>query len=332
MSCSASRSVHNIVPGWRVEEVSELQRNDGDLFGRVVTAMATPFNENDEIDYGSLEKLVNHLIENRTETILVSGTTGESPTLTSQEKMELLKKTIEFAGGRAKVIFGSGSNNTRASVETSIAAEAAGAQGLLVVAPYYNKPSQAGIFAHVQAVSNAVSVPIIVYNIPGRCGVNIEPETMIRLARECSQVKAIKDSAGNVDQTAELAARLSAGGEAPDFRIYCGDDYLTLPMLSVGACGVVSVASHVVGSEIGAMVDAFFAGDFDKARTIHYKYLPVFKGLFAAPNPTCLKYFLSRMGLISSRLRLPLVPLDAKQKSQMDALLESANLLTPSSI
>lgn len=308
--------------------MSELLKNDGDLFGRVVTAMVTPFDEDDQIDYGSLERLVNHLVDNKTDTILVAGTTGESPTLSASEKTELLKKTIEFAGNRARIIFGAGSNNTRATVEASIAAEAAGAQGLLIVTPYYNKPSQKGIIAHVKAVSNAVSVPILVYNIPGRCGVNIEPETMSTMARECEQVKAIKDSAGNVDQTAALAS----SSNPADFRIYSGDDYLTLPMLSVGACGVVSVASHVIGKDIRAMIDAFFAGDLDRARSLHYKHLPIFKGLFAAPNPTCLKYFLSRMGLISSRLRLPLVPLDSQEKARMDALMESAELLSTSSL
>ena len=302
--------------------------NDAKLFGRIVTAMVTPFDENGEIDYASVERIVEYLVKNKTQTILVAGTTGESPTLSSEEKIALLKKVIQFADGRVRVIFGSGSNNTESSITLSKEAESAGAEGLLIVAPYYNKPSQAGIIAHVQAISESTDLPVIVYNIPGRCGINIEPNTMIRIASECPRVLAIKDSAGNVDQTAELAAKV----ESDKFRIYSGDDYLTLPMLSVGACGVVSVASHIIGSQIGDMIDAYFEGDSEKARSIHYNYLPVFKGLFLAPNPTCLKYVLSRMGLMGAKLRLPLVPLSDAEKLKVDKMIEEAGLLSQTSI
>ncbi|MEZ4486525.1 MAG: 4-hydroxy-tetrahydrodipicolinate synthase [Cyanobacteriota/Melainabacteria group bacterium] len=313
----------------------EIINNDDTLFGRVVTAMVTPFDEKGEsIDYGSLEKLVEHLIANATETILVAGTTGESPTLTGDEKIALLKKVIEISAGRAKVIFGAGSNNTKSSVESAKAARDAGAEGLLIVAPYYNKPNQEGIFAHVKAVADTVDLPILVYNIPGRCGINIEPATMVRLARECPGVKAIKDSAGNVDQTAQLASLFSNSGSKSDsdFRIYSGDDYLTLQMLSVGACGVVSVASHLVGKQLKELIDAAMDGDLDRARGLHYRYLPLFKGLFVEPNPTCLKYILSRMGICSASLRLPLVPLSQERKKEMDSLMEASGLLSGSSI
>lgn len=301
--------------------------NDDKLFGRIVTAMATPFDDNGKIDYSSLEKLVNHLIENNTDTILVSGTTGESPTLSANEKIELLKKTIAFADGKAKVIFGSGSNNTEASIKASQEAEAAGAHGLLIVAPYYNKPSQDGIIAHVKAVSDLTSLPIIVYNIPGRTGVNILPSTMVWMIEQCPRVMAIKDSVGDIDQTAELARQVGN-----DFRIYSGDDYMTMPMLSVGACGVVSVASHIIGKEIRAMIDATLSGDLEKAREIHFKYLPVFKGLFIAPNPSCLKYVLYRMGITTSILRLPLIPLSDEQKLKIDSIMDEIGLLSSSSV
>lgn len=311
----------------------EIINNDDTLFGRVVTAMVTPFDEKGEsIDYGSLEKLVEHLIANATETILVAGTTGESPTLTADEKLSLLKRVIEISAGRAKVIFGAGSNNTRSSVESAKAAREAGAEGLLIVAPYYNKPNQEGVFAHVKAVADAVDLPILVYNIPGRCGINIEPMTMVRLARECPGVRAIKDSAGNVDQTAQLAGLFSGSNFDPDFRIYCGDDYLTLQMLSVGACGVVSVASHLVGRQLKELIDAAMDGDLDRARELHYRYLPLFKGLFVEPNPTCLKYILSAMGICSASLRLPLVPLSPERRKEMDSLMEASGLLSGSSI
>lgn len=309
--------------------MSKLINNDASLFGRIVTAMVTPFDEGGDIDYACVEKIVNHLIDNKTDTILVAGTTGESPTLSSSEKLALLKKVIEISGHRAKVIFGAGSNNTRASMESAKAAEQAGAQGLLVVAPYYNKPSQEGILAHIKAVSDATKLPVLVYNIPGRTGVNIEPATMAEMIKQCSKVKAIKDSAGNVDQTAQLASMVSGD---TDFRIYSGDDYLALPMLSVGACGVVSVASHVVGSQIRSMMDFALSGQIDKARELHYRYLPVFKGLFVAPNPTCLKYFLHRMGLCTTALRLPLTPITDQHRAKMDSIMEELGLLSKSSI
>ena len=301
--------------------------NDDKLFGRIVTAMVTPFDDNGKIDYTALEKLVNHLIDSKTDTILVAGTTGESPTLTQQEKLELLKKTIEFSSGRTRVIFGSGSNNTESSIRSSQEAEAAGADGLLIVAPYYNKPSQDGIIAHVKAISDLTSLPIIVYNIPGRTGVNILPSTMVWMIEQCPRVKAIKDSAGDIDQTAELARQVG-----DDFRIYSGDDYLTMPMVALGACGVVSVASHILGNEIREMLDATLSGNLEKAREIHFKYLPVFKGLFLAPNPTCLKYVLSRMGLTTSILRLPLVPLSDEQKHKVDSIMDEVGLLSSSSL
>jgi 4-hydroxy-tetrahydrodipicolinate synthase len=290
---------------------------DAPLFGRVITAMITPFDDSDKVDFKAVEKLVNHLIQNGTSAIVVSGTTGESPTLDSSEKKELLKSVLDTAGNRAKVIMGTGYNDTRKSVEASKEAEKLGAHGLLVVAPYYNKPSQAGLLAHFGEVAGSTSLPIVVYNIPGRTGINITSETMIKLAEKHKNIHALKDSTGSVDQTGEIA-----GVARKDFRIYSGDDYLTLPFLSVGAAGVVSVASHIVGSQIKEMCDAFFNGNADKARELHYKYLPLFKALFAAPNPTCTKYALSKMGLCKENLRLPLVPLDAQQKAALDKVTE----------
>lgn len=295
--------------------------NDAPLFGRLMTAMVTPFDEKGDIDYAAVEKIAAHLIKTGTTTILVAGTTGESPTLTGSEKLELLRKVVELARGKARVLFGAGSNNTASSIETSLAAEKAGADGLLIVAPYYNKPSQAGIRAHVKAIADATELPLVIYNIPGRTGINIEPGTMKQIAEDSPTVHAIKDSAGNVDQTAELAA--ITGGA---FRIYSGDDYLTLPMVSVGACGVVSVASHLLGAEIVAMIEDAVAGKLDQARQAHYEHLPVFKGLFQAPNPTCLKYILKRLGFCQEYLRLPLVPLSDEQKRAMDRLVDEAGL------
>lgn len=294
--------------------------NDAKQFGSVLTAMVTPFDD-DKIDYKATERIIQHLIETNTDTIVVSGTTGESPTLSTDEKLDLLKFTKDKAGKKAKVIFGAGSNDTEKSVKLAKKAEKAGADGLLIVAPYYNKPSQEGIIAHIKAINDKTDLPIIVYNIPGRTGVNIQPKTMVKIIETCKNVHAIKDSTGDVDQMASLARLCS-----DPFRLYSGDDNLTLPFMSVGACGVVSVASHVIGKEISAMIKLFSEGEIREARALHYKYLPLFKGLFIAPNPTCVKYVLSLMGLCNESLRLPLVPLDAEQKLQIRNMLAECEI------
>jgi 4-hydroxy-tetrahydrodipicolinate synthase len=290
---------------------------DAPLFGRVMTAMVTPFDDALKIDYKALEKIVEHLIANGTNTIVVAGTTGESPTLEEAEKEELLKAVLEQTKGRVKVIMGTGSNDTAKSIKASRQAESMGADALLVVAPYYNKPGQDGLTAHFEAILKATSLPVVLYNIPGRTGVNVLPETTVELAKRCSNLHAVKDSTGNVEQAAEIA------GKARDsFRIYSGDDYLTLPFLSVGACGVVSVASHLVGKEIQAMIAAFENGNHDQARRAHYELLPLFKGLFTAPNPTCVKYALSQLGLCKPNLRLPLVTISGAPKEALERLLK----------
>lgn len=291
-------------------------KTSGDLFGRVVTAMVTPFDDNLKIDFKAVEALVEHLIKTGSSAIVVAGTTGESPTLDSQEKGELLNAVVKCANKRVKVIMGTGSNDTGKTASDSQAAEDLGADALLVVAPYYNKPSQDGLKAHFAHVAKASSLPIVIYNIPGRTGINITAETTLSLANEHANIVALKDSTGSVEQAQEIA-RLAPG----HFRIYSGDDNMTLPFLSVGACGVVSVASHLVGAEIKTMIDSFFAGKIDDARALHYLYLPFFKGIFLAPNPTCIKYALSKMGLCKENLRLPLVPLSLAERKTMDDLL-----------
>ncbi|MBY0547111.1 MAG: 4-hydroxy-tetrahydrodipicolinate synthase [Candidatus Obscuribacterales bacterium] len=290
---------------------------DGGLFGRMVTAMVTPFDDNLKIDYAATERIVEHLLNTGTTGIVVSGTTGESPVLEDDEKRELLKFVVSKVKGRASIVMGTGSNDTAKSVKASREAESLGADGLLVVAPYYNKPSQDGLKAHFSAVASAAALPVMLYNIPGRTGINITSETTLSLAEEFPNIRALKDSTGSVEQAQETA-RL--GKDC--FRIYSGDDYLTLPFLSVGGCGVVSVASHLIGVDIRKMIDSFFDGKIEDARLTHYKCLPVFKGLFTAPNPTCVKYALSKMGLCKPNLRLPLVPLSEPQRKAIDELLK----------
>ena len=294
-------------------------KTTGDIFGRLMTAMITPFDDQLNIDYKAVEKLVAHLIGTGTSTIVVSGTTGESPTLEDSEKKDLLKSVIECAGGKAKVMMGTGSNDTRKSIKLSQEAEKLGAQGLLLVAPYYNKPNQDGLKAHFSAIAKETSLPIVLYNIPGRTGINLTPETTLELAESHQNIVALKDSTGSVEQAAEV------GRLAPShFRIYSGDDNLTLPFLSVGACGVISVASHVIGSEIKKMIDFFYEGKIDDARALHYLHLPLFKGLFIAPNPTCVKYAMAKLQFCKENLRLPLVPLTDSQKAAVDQLLQES--------
>lgn len=288
-----------------------------DTFGRVVTAMVTPFDDKHKIDFAAVEKLVNHLADSGSSAVIVSGTTGESPTLDDSEKKELLKAVVSVGKKRIKVIMGTGSNDTAKSIKASQEAESLGADGLLLVAPYYNKPNQNGLKAHFSAIAESTPLPIILYNIPGRTGINIAVETTVELANDHANIVALKDSTGAMDQAQDIA-RLARS----DFRIYSGDDYLTLPFLSVGACGVISVASHLIGNEIKRMVDCFFAGDIQEAYKIHCHNLPLFKGLFTAPNPTCVKYALSRAGLCSAKLRLPLVELDSTQKKVLDDLIK----------
>ena len=294
---------------------------DATIFGRLITAMATPFDDDLSLDLTAVDRIVAHLLATGTTTIVVSGTTGESPTLEDEEKRQLLTRVIKRAAGQAKVIMGSGYNSTSKSVKASQEAEELGADGVLVVAPYYNKPSQKGMIEHFCRIAEATTLPVILYNIPGRTGVNVEVETTIELTRRAPNLHALKDSTGSVEQAAAMA-----GVARPDFRLYCGDDYLVLPFLSVGACGVVSVASHLIGKPMTEMMEHFFAGRLDQARALHYQWLPLYKGLFTAPSPSCLKYALSTLNLCKNKLRGPLIPLDEKQCESMDKLLRSLNV------
>jgi 4-hydroxy-tetrahydrodipicolinate synthase len=263
--------------------------------------MVTPFDDNLQIDYSKLDRLIEHLITTVTTTIVVAGTTGESPTLSHDEKIALFKYVVEKAAGRAKVVAGTGSNNTAESAKFSQEAEAAGVDGLLLVAPYYNKPSQEGLYQHFKTIAESVKIPCILYNIPGRTSINMDAATTLRLA-QIDNVVATKESSGNFDQISEITAN------APDgFVVYSGDDILTLPMMATGAYGIVSVASHVIGEEMTAMINAFVEGRNAEAVELHKKLTPVFKGLFLATNPTLVKASLNMMGISVGGVRLPLV-------------------------
>lgn len=289
--------------------------------GEVITAMVTPFNKNREIDYDKVEELAKYLVKNGKDAILVAGTTGESPTLTHEEEIELLSTVKRAVENKVKVIFGAGSNSTNTAVKMSKLAEKEGADAILSVVPYYNKPSQAGMIAHFSAVAESTNLPVILYNIPGRTGVNMSVETVAELANKYKNIVALKQSFGDMDVISELKLACSE-----DFMIYSGDDSLTLPMISLGADGVISVASHIFGNEIKSMIHNFKSGQLHAAKNMHLKLYPIFKKLFMAPNPVPVKSALEKIGLIKDYVRMPLVELTEEQKKELYSVLDSIEL------
>ena len=291
-------------------------------FGRVVTAMVTPFHDSGEVNYPLTEKLANHLVDNGTDTVLVCGTTGESPSLTWDEEYALFQTVKQAVGSRAKVLAGTGSNSTQEAIEATRKAEKLGLDGSLQVVPYYNKPPQDGLYGHFKAIAqSAPDLPIMLYNVPGRTSCNLLPETAIKLS-EISNIIAIKEASGNLDQVSQLS-RLSS----TEFKIYSGDDSLTLPMLSVGAVGVVSVASHLVGNSLQEMIKAFELGQVTQAAAIHLKLFPLFKALFATTSPIPLKVALDIQGWAIGNCRLPLSSGSAALRQDLTDILTQMNLL-----
>ncbi|MBR1775481.1 4-hydroxy-tetrahydrodipicolinate synthase [bacterium] len=287
-------------------------------FGEVITAMVTPFNEKREVDYGKVESLANYLVNSGSDSILVTATTGESPTLTHEEEIEILLSAKRGILGKGKVIMGAGSNSTETAVMMAKNAEKEGADAILSVVPYYNKPTQAGIIEHFSAVAEATELPIILYNIPSRTGSNMSVDTVKTLARKYQNIVALKQSFGDMDTVTELRMACPS-----DFAIYSGDDSLTLPMLSLGAHGVVSVASHLFGIEIKSMIRNFKTGDTTTAKNMHQKLYPIFKKLFMAPNPIPVKAALAYKGLIEDYVRRPLVELTKTEKTDLFFILDS---------
>ena len=285
--------------------------------GEIITAMITPFNEDLSIDYIALEKLINRLISTGSEAILVAGTTGETPTLSHEEEDELFSFVKKIVNGRVKIIMGAGSNSTQTAVKSSLNAQKAGADAILSVVPYYNKPSQKGMYAHFSAIAEAVDLPIILYNIPGRTGVNMLPATIAKLANEYKNIVAVKQSNSDLDLISDIKSLCPE-----DFAIYSGDDSLTLPMMSLGAQGVISVASHLVGNEMQKMIKAFKSGNNDEALKIHLHLYPLFRKLFMAPNPVPVKAALAHIGIIKEYVRKPLVILDSEEQKDLIAIID----------
>ncbi|WP_066062257.1 4-hydroxy-tetrahydrodipicolinate synthase [Neobacillus soli] len=284
-------------------------------FGQVLTAMVTPFDQNGEVDFNATKNLVNHLITNGTDGLVVAGTTGESPTLTTEEKVALFKFVVEIVNGRVPVIAGTGSNNTRASISLTRLAEETGVDGIMLVVPYYNKPSQEGLFQHFKAIAESTSLPVMLYNIPGRSVINMTVDTIVRLSK-IDNIVTIKEASGNLDAMAEIISQT-----AEDFTLYSGDDGLTLPVLAIGGAGVISVASHIIGNEMQEMVNSFKNGHLKEAAAAHRKLLPTMKVLFAQPNPTPVKAALNMIGISVGGVRLPLVPLNNDQELALKRIL-----------
>ena len=268
-------------------------------FGRLITAMITPFAKDGSIDWDGVATLATHLADHGHDAIAVNGTTGEAPTTKSSEKLEIIKVVKSTVGSRVKVLSGAGDNETSYTVEQAKRSADAGADGLLIVTPYYNKPPQAGIEAHFKAVASATDLPIMMYDIPGRTGVEIESDTIVRLF-ELPNIVALKDAKGNLAATSDVIARCG-------IPVYSGDDILNLPFLSIGAVGFVSVCGHTVGSQLKEMLDAWFAGDTARALEIHQKLIPVFKGTFKTQGAILTKAAMNLMGLPGGTTRLPLV-------------------------
>ncbi|MFA5098296.1 MAG: 4-hydroxy-tetrahydrodipicolinate synthase [Candidatus Margulisiibacteriota bacterium] len=289
--------------------------------GRLITAMVTPFKPDGSINYAKAEELASYFADNGCDGLVVHGTTGESPTLTHEEEYELYKVVKSAAKGRLSVIAGTGSNSTATTIASTQKAEKLGLDAALLVVPYYNKPSQEGLYQHYKAVAQSSGLPLILYNIPGRTGINMLPETIARIS-ELKNVIGLKDAAGDLNQTSAVRQLTS-----DKFLIWSGDDSLTLPMMSVGAYGVISVASHIVCGQIKEMISSFVEGRTKEAEALHRKLMPVFKVLFITSNPSPVKYALSLVGCDCGKTRLPLVePLD-REKEQIQKVMKELGII-----
>ena len=285
-------------------------------FGEVLTAMVTPFDKNGQIDFAQTNVLIDYLIDNGTDALVIAGTTGESPTLRTEEKINLFKYVVKKVDRRIPVIAGTGSNSTEASIDLTKKADECGVDGIMLVTPYYNKPDQRGMYTHFSAIAQETNLPIMLYNIPGRSVVNLTAETVINLS-QIDNIVSMKEASGDLDQVAEIIEHTPN-----DFSVYSGDDGLTIPMLAIGADGVVSVASHVIGNEMQTMVQQFKNGQVQEAAALHRELLPIMNGLFTAPSPSPVKAALQLKGIETGGVRMPLVPLTDEEISKLKLLLD----------
>ena len=291
------------------------------VFGRLLTAMVTPFDKDLEVDYKKAQELAQYLIANGNDGIVVAGTTGESPALSNSEKLNLFKAVKEVVGKKGQVIAGTGSNSTKHSIELTQAAAESGADGVMLVVPYYNKPPQDALYQHFSAVAQTTKLPILLYNVPGRTSTNMLPDTISKLSK-VPNIIAIKEAAGDMDQVSAIKALVSE-----DFFIYSGDDSLTLPMLALGGYGVVSVAGHIVGKEIKEMINNYLVGNIKEAQKLHQSLFPLFKTMFITTNPIPVKTAVNLIGIEVGEMRLPMISATKEQKDEILKILGEAGKL-----
>lgn len=290
-------------------------------FGMVLTAMVTPFKPDGSMDYKRAAELANYLAENGSDGLVVHGTTGESPTLSHEEEYELYRVVKKSVGGKIKIIAGTGSNSTATSIKSTKEAEKIGVDGIMIVVPYYNKPSQEGMYQHYAAVAGATKLPIIIYNIQGRTGVNMTADTVARLAK-IRNIVGIKEASGIMDQVSDIRRKTPK-----EFLIYSGDDDKTLEIMKRGGCGIISVASHIAGREIKKMCEAYLSGRVEEAEKINERLSPLFKVLFITTNPTPVKAALAIIGQPVGGLRLPLIEANGSEKEQIRKVLKDLKFL-----
>lgn len=291
-------------------------------FGRMITAMVTPFTPELELDLDRAGGLANKLLDEGSDSLVVCGTTGESPTVFYDQKLELFRAVLDAVDGRAPIIANAGDNCTDDSVKFAREVVALGVDAIMAVVPYYNKPPQEGLYRHFRAIAEAVDVPVILYNIPGRCVINLEPDTIIRLANDCENIVALKQANSDLSQVATVIDNTPDG-----FEVLSGDDELTLPMMATGGTGVISVVSHVAGMRFKEMIDAQVAGDHTKALRIHLELLPLMKSLFVTANPIMVKKGLALQGFSVGGVRLPLVDATEAQTAELARVMTHVGVL-----
>ncbi|MDR3113009.1 MAG: 4-hydroxy-tetrahydrodipicolinate synthase [Endomicrobium sp.] len=290
------------------------------MFNGVYTALITPFKDG-KVDYESLGGLIETQCKAGVDGIVPCGSTGESSTLSHEEHEAVIEFCVKAAKGKMKVLAGTGSNSTNEAVRLTTSAKKAGCDGALVISPYYNKPTQKGLYLHFKAVADAVDIPIVLYNIAGRTGVNIAPETMQKLAQTCKNIIGVKEASGSLDQMSQIKSLI------PDFELISGDDGLTLPLLSIGGCGIISVITNIIPSEVVSLVKAFKEGNLSEAKKIHYKLLPLIKTMFIETNPIPIKTAAGILGLCSGDLRLPMCEMEDANKSKLEKSLKDFGLI-----
>ena len=291
------------------------------MFQGAITAIVTPFKKDESLDLGALKKLVEFQIKNKIDGIVPCGTTGESPTLEDDEHKRVVQTVIESAAGRAKVIAGAGSNSTKHAVELTKLASDLGADGTLHVCPYYNKPTQEGLYRHFREIAKAADIPVVVYNIKGRTAVNMETHTLARLAKEYSNIAAVKEASGDINQMQDVLNALPK-----NFNVLSGDDNMTFPLMKLGGKGVISVASNIIPLQIKQLVDYALAKNFSGAEELHNKLMPLFKGIFIETNPIPIKAALAMKGIIAEAYRLPMCEMQQDNKEKLKKILEDFSI------